>query len=477
MTTGRAVAAPRRSRGVRLLDGKVLRGFNLHHHATVFVQRVDLGDLAGRRSLDAGPKFAARFLERFEGVPSDLVAELNGPAGAPFERALLEAILAIERSVARAMRRLDSPVFSRLLPHPRSARAFTLVWECHSGRSSRVSAQAALAGLLELIPASLVGRRAAPPNEEFATIVAKLERRSRRRRWSPATAALALAAKNRGIPCESLAGAYLRLGDGVLQQVVSPAEADGAVALDLLFPAGSPVRVPVALVLGERGAGAIARNLDALLRATGRGIGLSTRALTTISGRSVDPTSLEGGSGARFLLGDPRVEMLVASASPARIVKRGLRLDRTAVTAVLDPIVEDEREVHVRGIDVAVAATAGPLVVSADGPLALRLAVTQGRERLLLVSLDGLTPGVTRHLSEGGSAVLLALSKMGETIELRHGNETLAAIRVSSLSTKSERVSELRLRRAMFATALAFGLGLTGEEIVAAVEKRRFLER
>lgn len=476
MTTGRAIAAPRRSRGVRLLDGKVLRGFNLHHHATVFVQRVDLGDLAGRRSLDAGPRFAARFLERFEGVPSDLVAELNGPAGAPFERALLEAILAIERSVARTMRRLDSPVFSRLLPHPRSARAFTLVWECHSGRSSRVAAKAALAGLLELIPASLVGRRAAPSNEVFATIVAKLERRSRRRRWSPATAALALAAKNRDIPCESLAGAYLRLGDGVLQQVVSPAEADGARALDLLFPAGSPVRVPVALVLGERGAGAIARNLDALLRATGRGIGLSTRALTTISGRSVDPTSLEGGSGARFLLGDPRVEILVASASPARIVKRGLRLDRTAVTAVLDPI-EGEREVHVRGIDVAVAATTGPLVVSADGPLALRLAVTQGRERLLLVSLDGLTPGVTRHLSEGGSAVLLALSSMGETIELRHGNETLAAIRVSSLPTKSERVSETRLRRAMFATALAFGLGLTGEEIVAAVEKRRFLQR
>ena len=147
------------------------------------------------------------------------------------------------------------------------------------------------------------------------------------------------------------------------------------------------------------------------------------------------------------------------------------------MTAVLDPIVDGEREVHVRGIDVAVAATAGPLVVSADGPLALRLAVTQGRERLLLVSLDGATPGVTRHLSEGGSAVLLALPSMGETIELRHGNETLAAIRVASLPTKSERMSERRLRRAMFATALAFGLGLTGEEIVAAVEKRRFLQR
>ena len=35
MTTGRAIAAERRSKAVRLLDGKILRGFNVHHRATV----------------------------------------------------------------------------------------------------------------------------------------------------------------------------------------------------------------------------------------------------------------------------------------------------------------------------------------------------------------------------------------------------------------------------------------------------------
>jgi hypothetical protein len=169
--------------------------------------------------------------------------------------------------------------------------------------------------------------------------------------------------------------------------------------------------------------------------------------------------------------------MLVASASPARVARRGLRLDRTTVTAVLDPIADGEREIHVRGIDVGVSATDGVLVTGADGPLALRLALARGRERLVLVSLDGPTPGVTRHLSEGGAAVLLVLSDTGETIELRRAKETLAAIRVSSLPTSSERVSERRLRRAMFAIALAFGLGLNGEEIAAAVEKRRFVRR
>ena len=465
MIAGRIVAANTRAKVPRLLEGRLLRGCNVHHSATVFVQSVDLGDLAGRRTGEAGRRFGDRFAARFA-----------GPGDVPFERALLEAILAVELSVARAMRRSDAPAFSRILPDPRSTRSFTLAWESHSASISRAAARAALAGLMELLPVSLTGRRRAQ-SEAFDALMKKLERRSRRRRWSAGTAALAQAAKDRGVPCEPLAGAYLRLGDGVLQQVVSASGTNEHATLDAFFPAGAPARVPVALVLGERGAGAVARELDGLLRATGREIGLSTRALTTINGRPADPTSLGRRDGARFLLGDPRVEMLVTSASPARVVKRGLRLDRTTVTAILDPIAEGEREVHVRGIDVGVAATTGAVVVAADGPLALRLALTQGRERLVLVSLDGATPAVNRHLAAGGSAALLVLSERGETIELRHANETLATIPVSSLRAKAGRVSERRLRRAMFTTALAFGLGLSGDAIAAAVEKRRFLRR
>lgn len=46
---------------------------------------------------------------------------------------------------------------------------------------------------------------------------------------------------------------------------------------------------------------------------------------------------------------------------------------------------------------------------------------------------------------------------------------------VSSLRSKSSGVGIRRIREAMFTTALAFGLGLTGVEIVTAFEKRRFL--
>jgi hypothetical protein len=426
MTVERSIAA-RRARAPRLLEGRVLRGVNAHHATTVFAQRVDTGKPAARATAD----------------------------GAPFERALLDAILEIERRTARAMGRLEVPGFSRILPDAWSAGVFTLVWECASGSVSRAAARAALAGLTR---------------KDSASLLRKIDRRARRRQWSPGAAALALAARERGIPCEPLAGEYLRLGDGAVQQLVSATERWD---LGRLFPVGSPTCVPVALVLGARGTGGVARDLDGLLRATGRVSGLATKKLTTISGRPVDPTSVGRGDGARFLLGDPRLETLVAAAHPARVLERGLRLERLATLAIVDQ--KGGRDVHVRGIEVGVAATSGAVVLDADSPLALRLAIELGRDRLVLVSLDASEPPVARHLAAGGAAVLLVLGDQGETVELHRAAETVATIRVSSVRSKGRRVSERRLRRAMFAMGLAFALGLTGEEIVTAMEKRRFL--
>jgi hypothetical protein len=165
------------------------------------------------------------------------------------------------------------------------------------------------------------------------------------------------------------------------------------------------------------------------------------------------------------------MEMVISAVTPARVEERGLRLDRATVTAILDSETGDAR-----GIDVGVAATTGFLVVGSDNPVAERLARELGHERLVLLSGP---PGdaVTAHLAAGGSAVVRTSTGRADTIELRRANETIAAVPVASLRSKGIGVGERRIRRAMFATALAFGLGLSGGEIVAAAEKRRFLRR
>src|SRR5262245_43001082 len=319
--------SPERSRppatGPRLLAGRVMRGCNVHHRTSVFVQRVNLDKLVEARPAAAGARFAGRFADRFEG---------HGEIAETFDGVLLEAIVAIEMSAARTMGRAIRVPFSKIVPVAGSPAEIDLVWECQSGTVSRAAAKASLSGILELLPTSISGLRR-KPRGRFAAQMRKLLRRCRRREWSKTTAVLAEAAKERGLPCEPLAGDYLRLGDGVLQQVVS---ASAISSLDAVYPSGMPARIPVAVIVGERGRRALARELDGLLRATGRMIGLATRKLTTISGRPVDPTSHGRGDGARFLLGDPRIEMVISATSARRIVRRGLRLDRATVTAILE---------------------------------------------------------------------------------------------------------------------------------------------
>ena len=602
---------------LRLLDGRVLRGANVHYRSTVFVQRVDLGEFEGLSTGVAGPEFAARFADRFASLEAVdggrrlrpvFLTELNSAAGVPFERALLEAIRAVELAVASTMRRLDTLDFATIVRDAGSPRVVELVWECHSGSFSRAAARAGLAGLLELMPPP-VSRSGGEPGESFPKLLRKLKRRARRRQWSSTTAVLALAAKERGVPFETLAGAHLRLGDGVMQHVVSaaapelasrsaiappappeisdeerptslavegrmhhllilggrvvaalrldapstggaPARRDtkhvdvsdsvhadnreaaaravallkidaatvdfvsadigkshreiggnitavhpqpefslfaaagpgtsrtvGLAALELIFPPGVSAGVPTALIFGDKGAVAVARDLDGLLRASGSAVGLATRKLTTISGRPVDPTSLGRRSGARFLLGDPRVETLVYAISSKNVVARGLRIDRATTTAILDPVAGNDSADDSRVLDVCISATTGAVVVSADHPVAPRLISELDPERLVLLYPHRMGRVVIRHLSRGGCAVVRAVTAQAEFVELRRSSHTVASVRIASLRAKPGAAGEPSIRRAMFTTGLAFGLGLSSLELVAAVEKRRYFRR
>ncbi|MGH6912367.1 MAG: hypothetical protein ACREH3_01510, partial [Geminicoccales bacterium] len=283
----------------RLLENRLLRGCNIYHGASVFRQQVDLGVLAGRYTAEAGPAFARQFVERFGALEKlmpkghmtdDFLARLYGEDGVPIEEALFEAILAVELSMAFTMGRLDALDFARIVPAD-SARLVDLVWECHVPRISRDAARAGLAGVVQLLPARLQGRGAGS-GEDFEKTLKVLRKRARRQQWSSTAAILALAAKKRGLPCESLGDAYLLLGRGVAQHVVYASIAGNSSFGDsrtcgdrhamnvLLREAGLPV--PRQLEAGTRAqaadaAGTLGYPLAIRPRKSRRGRGISVR--------------------------------------------------------------------------------------------------------------------------------------------------------------------------------------------------------
>lgn len=209
----------------RLIESKIFAGANRYHSTSVIRQHVDFGDLSGTASVAAGEQFAPAYLARFDGlttfVPGNGLSEafrerLNSPQGVSLEELLLQAILAVEAAVAFAMHELENVSFA-VIEHRHSVTG--LIWECNVPRLSRAAAIVASAGVSELLP-SHWHRQAGGLLPEYHPSLANLLQRARRRRLSPATAVIKLAAKQRGMPCEALARQHLRIGEGARQQLI-----------------------------------------------------------------------------------------------------------------------------------------------------------------------------------------------------------------------------------------------------------------
>ena len=208
---------------VRLQSNKVFTGLNIYHATSVIRQGVDFGVLSGAKSTLAGPEFAAAFLDRFRGLKSlvpqngltdDFMARLTSSEGAGFEEVLLEAILAVEASLAFAMHELDTVSYAAIEKHADHA---DLIWQSAIPKLSRGAAEVALMGVLGLLPRQLHARpQSSLPN--FASALDELLGRARRRRMSPATSVLKLAASKRGLPCEVVGRQHLRIGQGKAQR-------------------------------------------------------------------------------------------------------------------------------------------------------------------------------------------------------------------------------------------------------------------
>lgn len=212
---------------VKLLKRSVLRGCNVHDKAAVFVQGIDLGGLAGLSSGQAGPDFVERFVERFRPLKSkvpgsdfseQVLERLNTPAGLQFERLLLEAIISVETAMAFEMGHLAPIAFARIDVCETSGEV-SMIWSCNRSRIARKAAEIGVTGVLELLPDEIYPHRNADA-ASFDAAFDELKVYARRRRMAPTTAALVLAAKRRGIPCETLGGPRLRIGQGASQHHV-----------------------------------------------------------------------------------------------------------------------------------------------------------------------------------------------------------------------------------------------------------------
>ena len=200
-----------------------LQGHNRFHTSTVVCHDVELNVPGARNTRVGGTGFATSFCARFEGLRrllpgSDMnrsfLAQLEQAEGVPLAEVLLQAVVAVETAARFWMHDLQVVDFAQV--HlARDRDAALLVWASQVPKLSQRIVPVAIAGVAEALAS-----QDASSASDFSEQLAALRKRCKRRERSTTTSVLALAARQKGIPCESIGGPFLRLGHGRAQQTI-----------------------------------------------------------------------------------------------------------------------------------------------------------------------------------------------------------------------------------------------------------------
>ena len=265
-------------------------------------------------------------------------------------------------------------------------------------------------------------------------------------------------------PLEEVGGAVVEVNAGPalhphLMPANSPARPVGAAILKTLYPEGENGRIPIVCVTGQTHRGKVALEVARMLRQRSKGVGLASA-----DGLYLDERRLARGDhanlqGARQLLMNRRVSMLVAEAHPQGILEEGLGFDGCSVAVVtdigrpefMDRFVQTEDDMFtVERCPVDIVLPDGVAVLDATVPLLVEMAPLCAGE-VIYVSPDPCHPVIQAHLRGKGRAVV---AQDGAVVAWR-GDEKVLVVEQPS--------DEMMV--ALFSVAAVWAIGARPEEI------------
>jgi cyanophycin synthetase len=238
----------------------------------------------------------------------------------------------------------------------------------------------------------------------------------------------------------------------------------GRAVVDMLYPPGSPSRVPIVAVTGTNGKTTTVRMIAHIMKQAGKLVGMTTTDGIYIDGTQIASGDMSGPTSAQMVLKNPTVTYAVLESARGGILRSGLGFDRCNV-AVVTNIASDH--LGLKGINTlgdlakvkAVVPQAtlrdGASVLNADNEWTVEMART-ARGEVIFFSMDEDNPVVRDHLRERGRAVVLRPTRHGEMITLiEHRRDTSLLLAEEIPATLGGRV-RANIANAMAAAAAAF---------------------
>src|SRR5215216_4571944 len=238
----------------------------------------------------------------------------------------------------------------------------------------------------------------------------------------------------------------------------------GRAVIDMLFPPGSPSRVPIVAVTGTNGKTTTSRMIAHIMKTAGKKVGMTTTDGIYVDATQIAAGDMSGPASAQMVLKNPAIDYAVLETARGGILRSGLGFDRYDV-AVVTNVSSDH--LGLKGIN-TVAELArvkqvvpqsvlpnGASVLNADNSYTVEMAGV-ARGEIIFFSMDEENPVVRDHLRERGKAVVLRPTRHGEMITLiEHRRDTSLLLAEEIPGTMEGRI-RVNIQNAMAAAAAAF---------------------
>ena len=250
-----------------------------------------------------------------------------------------------------------------------------------------------------------------------------------------------------------------------------PRDVAGAV-MDMLFPSGSPARIPIYAVTGTNGKTTTVRMLAHIHKLAGSTVGLATTDGVYVDGQLTVPGDMTGPSSARLILRDPAVDVAVLETARGGILRAGLGFRRATVSACLNVAADHlglrdvntlEQLAEVKRVVVDVATDT--VVLNADDTLVLKMADYAQAEYVCYATMNPQHSLVREHIQAGGRAIVLEEGIAGHMITIYDSGQHIPLLWTHLIPATVQGKALHNVQNAMFAAAMAFSGGVRLEDI------------
>lgn len=254
--------------------------------------------------------------------------------------------------------------------------------------------------------------------------------------------------------------------EGIPRNVAEP-------VIDMLFPPGTPSRVPIIALTGTNGKTTTTRLTAHIFRQTGQMVGYTTTDGTYIGEFLVEPGDNTGPQSSQLILQDPTVEVAVLECARGGILRSGLAFGQCNVGVVLNVAADHlglgdintiDEMARVKSVVAEAAMPNGYAILNADDPRVAAMA-SRVSAQVAYFSMNPDSELIKMHTQKGG---LAAVYENGY-LSILKGDWTLRIEQAANVPLTLGGRAPFMIANALAASLAAFAQGVRIEEIRSAL--------